>query len=203
MHGFERIRHTFRQHPRRRPGERRAPLRVLPLAGSLLAILLLISACGKVPMPDSDATSPNLSWQVMDGLNGSIIHTAPGSPGGEYVGTAPDMVAVILTADDSEGVKRITLSEPQMTYTCTVVDSGLSTTIGPGSRKPAPPQQVTPAPDSQGHVYDHLMLLDTVYFTFNCGDGLELTSATATIIGEAENFFGGIETSTLVLTHTP
>jgi hypothetical protein len=165
----------------------------------LLIAVLLISACGKVPMPESDDTAPNLNWSVVDGLTGDMAETRRALGEDTVFAQTPDMVIVSLVANDSEGVKRIKLSEPVMSYTCVSADATSETP----AELTVEYQEETLGPDAEGLVFDQLILVDTVYFNHDCGEGLTLQSGSAIFTGEAENYFGGITQGTLVLEYAP
>ncbi len=180
----------------------RSPLRVAGILGMLLVAVLLISACSKVPLPEEDDSATRVEWQVIDALGGGLALTAsgPDDVSSAHVG---EMVVVQLQAEDGQGVRRVKLSEPVMTYTC--VDAGGNAVAPDGAQEKLilDSQEQTLVPDAAGEVFSEVWLFDTVYFNHDCGDGMTLAEVTATFYGEAENYFDAVSTGTLILTHTP
>ena len=197
----DRIVHAFRRNPGAAANRRRSPLKVAGLLGALLVAVLLISACNKVPMPESDDSAPRISWRVIDGLNGVPAAMATTIENNQTNAIVGEMAIIQMTADDQEGVERIKLGDPILSYTCVtedgqkVVDEELNLVIGY--------QEEILGPDADGEVFSDLLLFDTVYFNHDCGDGLTLAEATASFYAEAENYFDGVTTAELILVHTP
>ena len=197
----DRIVQAFRRNPSAATNRRRSPLKVAGLLGALLVTVLLVSACSKVPMPESDDSAPRLSWRVIDGLNGvpaSMATTVENNQTNAIVG---EMVIIQLTADDQEGVKRIKLSDPVLTYTCVTGDG--EKVVEEEMNLILSYQEEILAPDAANEVFSELLLFDTVYFNHDCGVGLTLAEATASFYAEAENYFDGVSTAELILVHTP
>lgn len=191
---------------RRNPGEsrsRRTPLRIAAMIGMLLVAVLLISACNKVPMPESDDSAPRVEWRVIDALGGGLSPTVSTIGDETTSAYAGEMSVVQLQANDGEGVKRIKLSEPVMTFTCIDESGNFTDGEAPDQKLVLDYQEESLGADADGEVFSELWLLDTVYFNHDCGDGLTLAKSTATFYAEAENYFGAVTSGSLILTHTP
>lgn len=166
-----------------------------------LVTVLLISACNKVPLPGSDDSAPSVNWQVIDAMGGGLARGGNSLTDDVTTAYVGEMVVVQLQAKDGQGVKRVKLSDPVMSYTCTNENGD---TFGDDEKNLVIDyQEETLIPDADNEVFSELWLVDTVYFNHDCGAGFSLAKATATFYGEAENYFGGTSNGTLELIYTP
>jgi len=189
---------------RRNPGSaarRRSMLRIAGLVGALLIAVLLISACNKVPLPESDDSAPRVDWRIIDALGGGLARGGNSLSDATTTAYAGEMAVVQLQAQDSEGVKRVKLSDPVMTFTC-VSASGDTFTDG-DTNLVLDYQEEILGPDADGEVFSELWLVDTVYFNYDCGDGFTLGEARAIFYAEVENYFGSVSTGNLELIYAP
>ena len=202
MRIHDRIQAAFRGNPDK-AGRRLLSLRTGTLFGLLLVGVLVISACGKVPMPESDDSPPSVSWRVIDGLTSAPAPVRTSIETGISEATVGEMTIIALEARDAEGVQRIKLSEPVVSYVCVTESGETVPDVGGDQKLVLDSQEETIGPDAEGYVFEHLLLMDTVYFNYDCGDGLYLAEAAATFYAEAENYFGAVSPGELTIIYTP
>jgi hypothetical protein len=153
---------------------------------------LSISTC-RTARPTSDATPPIAKW--------SIQHI-PRNTREEIVGDGsitqqPDeTLTIMFIAIDPEGLHVISLGGGG-SYTCIRGDQQAFNAIDQTT------DRQTLNPDSNGQVLTRYLLIRNANLNaWACDTGLTFNSGSLTLVGTAENFFGGRTTATLTINRT-
>jgi hypothetical protein len=168
------------------------------IAIAALAIMVVGAGCAKARLPSSDSTPPILYWVVVDGETGERTETPTDQSFSQV--TVKGHAVVTLVAKDGQGVHRIRLYDPSVSWVCT--DGSVNSGSGPGLGTGSYDEQKL-KPDSNGIVLTEIILLDTAYFTAGCDPGWWLLNETYFYGGEAENYYGGVTESKLQVIYKP
>jgi hypothetical protein len=163
------------------------------LALAAVALLVGTAACQKVPKPTSDSTPPVLKWHVENRTNNTVTDIV-GS--GSVSGKQGDDFRVTLTANDPEGIEKITMGGG---YTRNCLQDGAGQTAS-GSYAG---QQQTLAPDGQGNVLTQIFLIQSISPDVTCSSGFTWKSTTIGLTGTGTNYFNGTTTGKLTISVTP
>jgi hypothetical protein len=150
---------------------------------------LSISTC-RTTRPASDATPPTARW--------SIQHV-PRNTREEIVGDGSitqqpgETLTIMFIAVDPEGLQVISLGGGG-SYTCTRGDQQTFNAIDQTT------DRQTFNPDSNGEVLTRYFLTRSANLNaWACDTGLTFNSGSLTLVGTAENYFGGRTTATLTI----
>jgi hypothetical protein len=158
-----------------------------------VALLLGAAACQKVPKPSSDSTPPVLTWHV-ENLTASTKSEIVGN--GTVTGKQGDEFRVTLTANDPEGIQKITMGGG---YTRNCLQNGAGQTAS-GSYAG---QSQTLAPDGQGNVLTQIFLIQSISPDVTCNSGFTWQGTTIGLTGGGTNYFNGTTTGKLTISVTP
>jgi hypothetical protein len=163
------------------------------LALAAVALLVGTAACQKVPKPTSDSTPPTLKWHVEN----RTANTATDIVGsGSVTGKQGDDFRVTLTANDPEGIEKITMGGG---YTRQCLQDGAGQTASGLYAG----QQQTLAPDGQGNVLTQIFLIQSISPDVTCSSGFTWKSTTIGLNGSGTNYFNGTTTGKLTISVTP
>ena len=171
--------------------------------GCLFVVLFLANVgCKKVKKPKEDSTPPKLVWNVYNyGTNAQADH--PGSP--TINAKRGAKFRVTLKANDPEGANWIkinpSLGSGEMKWTCKAPPGGEN--LGQAHTADLAPMTRTVSPDANGNVLTSIFLLYDLDFKMECQSGWSFTSGSATLTGQASNYFGGVTTETLTFQISP
>jgi len=158
-----------------------------------VTVLLGASACETVPKPTSDSTPPILKWHVENRTNSTATDIV-GS--GAVSGKKGDEFRVTLTANDPEGIEKITMGGG---YTRSCVANGL----GQSGNGDYAGQSQTLAPDAQNKVLTQIFLIQSITPDVTCSGDFTWKSTSIGLTGSGTNYFNGTTNGTLTISITP
>lgn len=170
----------------------------------LATACLTLASCAnlKVKLPKSDSTPPSLVWTVFSyDTNTQTDH--PGSP--TIQAKLGDSYRVTLEARDPQGVKSIqinpTVGSGEISWSCS--DPPGPPPLQQSKHALLGPMTQNLSADSSGYVLTSIFLIQDLDLGLSCQVGWTFGGGTATLTGQASNYFGGVTTEVIEFVVAP